>query len=80
MKTRILSILALFLTVFSSCEKTYVCDATITTSEPFPNTVQTSIEIEMTKEEAKQFEEDNTFTNTFTWPEEYTETVITECK
>ncbi len=80
MKTRILSILALFLTTFSSCEKTYVCDTTITTSEPYNQTLETSIEIEMTKEEAKQFEEDNTFTNTFTWPEEYTETVITECK
>ncbi len=80
MKTRILAILALFLTTFSSCEKTYVCDTTITTSEPYNQTLETSIEIEMTKEEAKQFEEDNTFPNTFTWPEEYTETVITECK
>ena len=80
MKTRILAILALFLTTFSSCEKTYVCETTITTSEPYNQTLETSIEIEMTKEEANQFEEDNTFTNTFTWPEEYTETVITECK
>jgi len=80
MKTKNLIILTVVLTTFSSCEKNYVCETTITTSEPYPNMVETSIEIEMTKEEAKQFEEDNTFTNTFTWPEEYTETVITECK
>ena len=80
MKTRILAILALFLTVFSSCEKTYVCEATITTSEPYNQFYQTSVEIEMTKKEAEQFEEDNTYEMSFIWPQEYTETVITECK
>lgn len=76
MKTTILILSALIL---DSCSKTYVCEVTVETSEPYPQIVETSIEIEMTKEEKNQYEIDNTFENVFSWPEEYTETVTTKC-